>query len=54
VLQKLRVLKDTQDLAEECYRLLVELLRIADIRANDLLKGKILALALAQHGPVLL
>lgn len=53
MLQKVRVLEQTQDLAEEGDRLLVELLRIADVGTYNLLEGQGLV-ALSNPGAVLL
>jgi hypothetical protein len=54
VLQQLRVLHQTEDLAEEGDGLLVELLRVADVGCDDSVEGQVLALALGQSSLELL
>jgi len=54
VLQQLRVLHQTEHLAEEGDGLLVELLRVADVGGDDIVEGQVLALALGQSSLVLL
>lgn len=53
ILQEQRVLDQTQDLAEECDGLLVQLLRVADVGRDDLGKGQA-GLAAAELGSELL
>ena len=50
VLQQLGVLEDAEDLAEEGEGLLVELLGVADVGADDLVEGQVLAVALPELG----
>jgi hypothetical protein len=54
VLQQLRVLHQTEHLAEESDGLLVELLRVANVGSDNIVEGQVLALALGQSGLELL
>jgi hypothetical protein len=53
VLEQSRVLQQTCDLAEECDGLLVQLLRVSNVRCDDGVEGEIFALALCQRRAVL-
>jgi hypothetical protein len=54
MLQQLRVLHQTEHLAEEGNGLLVELLRVADVGCDDSVEGQVLALAFGQSSLELL
>ena len=54
VVEQHGVLEKTGDLSEKGNRLLVELLRVANVGRNDLVERKVAGIALCDLGPVLL
>lgn len=54
MLEQQRVLEQTENLAEEGDGLLVELLGVTNVGADDLVEGKVLGVALSDLGAVLL
>ena len=54
VLKQRWVLQQTRHLTEECNGLLIQLLRVPNVRCDNGVEGKVLALAFCQCGAVLL